>query len=221
MGITLSTKIGEKPIIFNTEMVKAILDGRKTMTRRTQGLDRVNTAPGDWESIGINTSGLWEFHNRLDGLGVRCSCPYGQVGQRLWVRECFRYIDFDLRDIGELHPNVKVEYKADGLQKWVKGDYKTQITIPDKWRPSIHMPRWASRITLEITEERAERVQEIQGEVGDIIREGVESALWIDDKGVHTALSWFVGLWNSINAERGYGWDTNCWVWVISFKKEE
>ncbi len=176
----MSTQIKEKPILMSTEMVRAILEGKKFQTRR-----------------------------------VVKPQPFG-VGSRLWVRETFKYIDFDLRDMGELHPNVKIEYKADGLQRWVKGDYKTQISIPvppnEIWRPSIFMPRWASRITLEITELRAQPVQDISEE--DAIAEGIANGAYA----VNPRYSFQV-LWDSINKKRGYSWESNCWVWAISFKR--
>lgn len=157
----------EKPIIFSGPMVKAILDGSKTQTRRPLKvhpalISRVQAKP-------------------------RCMFRY----DRLWVRESWR---------PKLFPNDKdIEYRAD-------------YDSPGKpWKPSIYMPRWASRITLEITHVWIERLQEISAY--DILREGLEC------HPVPQNFRKFEILWNSLYAKKGYGWETNPWVWVISFKK--
>ena len=168
----------ERPIIFNTEMVKAILEGRKTQTRRV---------------IKPQPSGIilvWEH------------CPYGQVGDRLWVRETW-----NAGHDGQSLPVFKAGLSAD-LTKELEAD-----ELWSGWKPSIHMPRWASRITLEITEIRVERLQEITEE--DAKAEGCVKQIkdgLIFDSAIHE-YSW---LWDSLNAK--YPWESNPWVWVISFK---
>ena len=189
----------ERPILFSTENVKAILDDRKTQTRRVikpQPPVSVNILPnalkGEW----------WWYEHQ--GRRPQIKCPYGQVGDRLWVRETI-YCDWG----GEWR------YKAgDAPVKggdFDKGEYFDGDDMSP--RPSIFMPRWASRITLEITDTRVERLQEITEE--DVLEEG-------SIKGLPVATGYannFKWLWNSLNAKRGYGWDFNPWVWVISFRR--
>jgi hypothetical protein len=128
-------------------------------------------------------------------------CPYGQPGDRLWVRETFA----DLIDIGGGH-----NYCA------YKADLKIDSSYEDHthWTPSIFMPRWASRITLEITGVRVERVRDITPE--DAYQEGMVHNITASEA---DCLTPFRELWDSINAKRGYGWDVNPWVWVIGFRR--
>ncbi|MDE2107430.1 MAG: hypothetical protein KGL39_60095, partial [Patescibacteria group bacterium] len=153
-------------------------------------------------------------------------CPYGAPGDRLWVRETFAMVgrmdinsgepiacgpgekDFPERDcVVAYRANSNIEFcDGDGFM----GEMADRDDMP-KWRPSIHMPRWASRITLEVTGVRVERVHDICGV--DALAEGVE------DSDESTAPMSFAQLWDSINAERGLGWDKNPWVWVINFRR--
>ncbi len=200
----------ETGIIMTGDHPRLILDGLKTMTRRTSGLEEINKNPDRWEYMRTNNDGRALFWVVADDpepdIKKRIKlvkCPYGQVGDRLWVRETWK----------KLHPimDSKVLYKAD-------------MMVPDlgkPWQPSIFMPRWASRITLEITGVRVERLQEIS--VDDAFSEGIESLMpyqrgdgpWND----LTAFAYFISLWDSINAKRGYSWSDNPWVWVIEFKQ--
>ena len=183
-----------KPILFSVDMVRALLAGRKTQTRRVvkdQDIpDEVyELIPGDMHP-----------------------CPYGQPGDLLWVREawsgCFDQGHIRVRD---RHPDI-VWYWADG--NCPDGDW-------EKPRPSIHMPRWASRLTLRVTGIRVERVQDISQSDADA--EGCPGfySPMHPDAGVtdgQTPREEFAELWNSINAKRGFGWDANPWVWVIDFE---
>jgi len=198
----------ERPIIFSGEMVKAILDGRKIQTRRvikpqppTSGWNpkEHSEEPGYW--IGYSENG--KLRNDVGGLKNDCGwkCPYGQVGDRLWVRETWS-------DEG-----CACYEPCNCPFFWFKADIPPH-TLEDeqpKWRPSIHMPRWTSRITLEITGVRVERVQDIDEIVAT--HEGIEKHL-----GIHARHDFSI-LWDSINGKRGYGWDKNPWVWVIEFRK--
>lgn len=166
----------EKPILFSTAMVRAILDGRKTMTRRVCKIQPIPIITG-YDLTATLTAG----------------CPYGKVDDRLWVRETWMPGD----------SAVKYYYRA---TKPEQGNYF-------KWHPSIFMPREASRITLEITNIKIERLQDISAM--DIEREGTLT----ENTEISKVLDIWIELWDSINAKRGYGWETNPWVWCISFKK--
>ncbi|MBF0260424.1 MAG: hypothetical protein HQL97_01130 [Magnetococcales bacterium] len=182
----------ERPILFSGEMVQAILAGRKTQTRRVvkpQPEERKITEPGH-EGVSLHLPGQSAYkdgvHEKWIRRGEYWDCPYGKPGDRLWVRETFCIDDRPFRG--------GVLYRADFASP--------EIISP--WKPSIHMPRWASRLLLEITRVRVERVREISDV--DAIAEGVISK------------EAFMPLWDSINAVRGHGVETNPWVWVIDFK---
>ena len=172
----------ERPILFSGPMVRAILDGRKTQTRRV-----VKPQP-DWIRPRVSDDGIAHGYcgsGPTDGI----KCPYGTVGDRLWVRESWAKSG----EVGDA-----TEYRADNPDP-----------IGAKWRPSIHMPRWASRIDLEITGIRVERLQEISER--DAMAEGCE---YLTNS---VARSNFVKLWISINGQDS--WSANPWVWVIEFKR--
>jgi hypothetical protein len=206
----------ERPIIFSGEMVRAILGGRKTQTRRV-----IEPWHADAPIIKCMTSehpGLWRVES-LDPDGERpyeqlLCCPYGQPGERLWVRETWAapYADHEGVPGGRKpEPGDKLVYRSKEADA-----YQWDGVIP--WRPSIHMSRWASRVTLEITDVRVERVQEISAD--DALAEGIDvvAAMALPCAPDDAAQAEFCGLWDSINAKRGYDWDVNPWVWVIEFK---
>lgn len=214
----------ERPIIFSAPMVRAILDGRKTQTRRVvkltdSGRVKEPGSPRNWH---------------LDDPEAVMACPYGVPGDRLWVREAWQAFFADEvpadRPRGPRHtmgipaqPEREsfVFYRADG-----------DLSHPEDgsealWRPSIHMPRWASRITLEIVSVRVERVQEISEE--DATEEGAlefDSPTTFVDHGMQSiylpsmgyARASFMRLWDSINAKRA-PWESNPWVWVTEFRR--
>ncbi len=211
----------ETGIIMSGNHPKLVLDLLKTMTRRTKGLNKINEHPDDWT---VDLQGnIAAFRNIHTGEDVLIRCPYGQVGDRLWVRETHKFTAFGFA------LNAFIEYK-DGEQKDVTTYIKDGTIVYNqdhpnehKWRPSIFMPRWASRITLEITEVRVERVQEIS--VEDCISEGYPFGLIPEGLNqVQIAIAkvsrrgWFSSLWDSLNAKRGFSWQVNSWVWPISFK---
>lgn len=188
-------------------MVRAILEGRKTQTRRvitvpwSKGKRVLPYEPYYEEGGGT----LLHMDQYGDYHPMSKYCPYGQPGDRLWVRETW---GFNARlgvstpkEAWFAYPDERA-YRADEPKgNWV-------------WRPSIHMPRWASRITLEVVRVGVERVQEITDD--DAIEEGVDRT----NTSIPTyATQRFRKLWDSINAGRGYGWDTNPWVFVIEFRK--
>ncbi len=208
----------ERGMIFNGEMVRAILDGRKTQTRRImapQPADDIERCifPNP-EAIGWKSS-LRHKH----GSTTAHFCHYGKPGDRIWVRETFQgpLFDYDLMDsyCKDPTPFERPEfcvYKADGVP--APEFYDADGELHCCWRPSIHMPRWASRILLEITNVRVERLKSISD--SDAIREGCSTA---DMKSGDCVADVFARLWASI-----YGpdsWNANPWVWVIEFKRVE
>lgn len=206
----------ETPILMCAEMVRATLEDRKTQTRRVGKCQHDEATELGVESIGHATKGtvLQATYRAFPKGGTArwalCECPYGQPGDRLWVRETFAPCVGGAR--GPLNPTL---YRADNCEGY------ENLT----WKPSIFMFRWESRLTLEITGVRVERVQEISDE--DAIAEGIEGdgVMFRDYSPEGTGLftqtprSSYCGLWDSINAKRGFGWDKNPWVWVLTFKR--
>ncbi|HIB8678896.1 TPA: morphogenetic protein [Klebsiella quasipneumoniae] len=198
----------ERGMIFNGEMVRALLDGRKTQTRRT-----VKPQP-DEDGLAKVTNGPW-----VDTSERNYRCPFGAAGDRIWVRETFQgpLFDYDLMDsyCKDPTPFEKPEfcvYKADGVP--APEFYDADDELHCCWRPSINMPRWASRILLEITNVRVERLKSISD--GDAIREGCSTA---DMKSGDCVADVLARLWASIYGSDS--WNANPWVWVIEFKRVE
>lgn len=214
----------EIPILFSGEMVRGILEGRKTQTRRVVK-PQPQLISGRFEFSGNQEDAwpepqVWLALTPSGKFGLNrppyYRCPYGAPGYQLWVRETWcQYIDV----MSGKREDVRLAYRA-----------TDEMQFPMKWRPSIHMPRWASRITLEVTRVRVERLQEISEE--DLKAEGlalpspyigvgfggeVIESEHIDKDPWH----WFAELWDSLNAKRGYGWEANPWVWVIEYKRVE
>ena len=218
----------ERGMIFNSEMVRAILDGRKTQTRRiikdcTVGRDPIS------KFIQIGKKFIGCYPEDVPEL-IRECCPYGVPGDRIWVRETFQGPLFDFEqmeayqeDSSKFKKPEFCVYKADG--KPAPEFFDADDNLHCGWRPSIHMPRWASRITLEITGVRVEQLKSISEE--EARSEGVarlREGFW-----KHYQPGWtqhqlsargsFATLWDSIY---GFGdWDRNPWVWVVEFKRIE
>lgn len=260
----------EHPILFSGEMVRAILGGSKTQTRRVVRLpDHAKRPDADWiKSIHQDGGGNWvawssneaqlvEFTKKAYPNGEGFKCPYGKVGDRLWVRETFVVeSNFNL-DSEENYPPpfrdgrpIKHVDNDEYGEYWEQCHYRATDPKPELvntntdeecvWKPSIFMPRWASRINLEIVSVCVERVQDISEEdakaeginffgSSDSILEGsyLYSANPLPVKNEsdskfgwsHTAKDAYRVLWDSINAKRGYGWDKNPFVWCIEFRK--
>lgn len=208
--------MNSRPILFKDEMIRAILEGRKTQTRRiikpprgfpkNSHCDPFIQPPAVWWWLGMHSPCVLQ------------ECPYGQIGDQLWVRESWR----GPCQWGEWQD--KFIYRADGPSEW-----PTNIQPPHvaTWKPSIHMPRSASRITLEITDVRVERLQKISYE--DAQAEGVQTEtadpwfyhiptkLNVYDFAADEPQGSFRKLWESINGPSS--WNENPWVWVIEFKR--
>ena len=199
----------ETGILMTPENIQATIEGRKSMTRRV-----IKPQPTEWEDGGLS----WKTEgsiNRARFISRMISkCPYGQVGDRLWVRETWCCDCHDPETMP--HNEIDVCYKAN-RETQPASDFCT------KWHPSIHMPRWASRITLEIVKIKVERLQDIS--MADLEKESIflsdyERTLCINLRLLY-ATQKFIKLWDSINAKRGYSWDSNSWVWSIEFKVVE
>lgn len=262
----MDSTMKERPILFNAEMVNAILAGNKTQTRRemkTQLVfgDVIEELPPFWYLPTGTESGIIYPNGKRQ---IHAMCPLGKVGDRLWVRESF-YIGASMEHHTEKNRRVYVEYKPlslNAIKYGHHGESKECMrplgeagpcqNIPTfrrdgaiRWRPSIHMPRWASRITLEITAVRVERLQDISEEDADA--EGCERLDSGRDErdfsicpkcggtGLHLSLRSGGGvceddcnecntykkryqhLWSSIYGPES--WDANPWVWIIEFKR--
>lgn len=200
----------ERPVIFNGEMVRAILHGRKTQTRRVMKSDCMDIGEKDDGS-------RWPWREHDEGGDYWYPCPFGQVGDRLWVREAYQgpLFHFDqmetyLEDTSKFERPEFCEYRADGGK--TPEYYDADDNLRYGWKPSIHMPRWASRITLEITAVRVERLNDISEE--DAKAEGAPTELCIIGEKHYMG---FRTLWKSIYGEEN--WRANPWVWVIEFKQ--
>ena len=197
----------ERPILFSPPMVRAILAGSKTQTRRVV---RDQPQRGSWP---------WPPMSESDQAAIVMHCPYGQPGDRLWVKETYWRDEEDGALLYAANPDdfelVNHNKRDSGLPKY-------------NWRPSIFMPRWASRMTLEVTGVRVERLQDISE--ADAIAEGVDMQLPVDMP-FAPGLEWatvtmrprsareaYIHLWNSINAKR-VPWASNPWIWVLEFRR--
>lgn len=204
----------ERPILFSAPMVRAILDGRKTVTRRIVKPMR----DPDFECQLASC----EIAGEVNGGTCRIRCPYGQPGDQLWVRETWSR--------AKLFASNELFYRADGEHQAGRQLSLSYHEREKRWRSPIHMPRWASRITLEITGVRVERLQEISEEdaiaegvfkkvgtspVGDVVETHDGGDLIYVSKGL--ARNAYHELWESINGPGS--WDLNPYVWVIEFKR--
>lgn len=216
--------MAEKPILFSSEMVRAVLDGRKTQTRRVMKPQPVYENDWWWydDLSFLLDSDMQDylFHNVYGSKGSPYGSVYGDgTSDTLWVRETWQA----QTPAGNWWHEMKGEKE---LYNWTVIDKATwNGNPPPKWIPSIFMPRWASRITLNVVDVRVERLQDTTQ--GDVMSEGVP----LPDDAMMTKLDpiqpvlfhkqlqreW-VKLWDSINLKRGFGWDTNPWVWVVEFE---
>lgn len=207
----------ERGMIFNGEMTRAILDGRKTQTRRPVKF------PVHDKNLGCELAG-----NELAGelsAGNYLNSAFGKPGDRIWVREAFR-VHSRATDVATL------VYKASERNSWTEQTHRVPAAVcnkpatPEKWTPSLHMPRWASRILLEITDVRVERLNAISEE--DARAEGIIDGGCLNcgepepcgcANPEPDATDAFAYLWQSIYGQEN--WNANPWVWVIEFKRVE
>ncbi|AKE75463.1 hypothetical protein WIE56_13345 [Klebsiella pneumoniae] len=222
----------ERGMIFNGEMVLAILDGRKTQTRRIMKIQPEHSWLGlrrviDSKNGSDDGTYFWSLSDAF-GLKIRSksfTCPFGSVGDRIWVREAFR-VHSRATDVATL------VYKASERNSWTEQTHRVPVAVcnkqatPEKWTPSLHMPRWASRILLEITDVRVERLNAISEE--DARAEGIIDGGCLNcgepepcgcANPEPDATDAFAYLWQSIYGQES--WNADPWVWVIEFKRVE
>jgi hypothetical protein len=196
----------ERPILFSGPMIRAILDGRKTQTRRM-----IKHRENRWECGDDGVTGkvwpFWPCYVYGEPEPIDMPCPYGVAGDRLWVRETWAVVPH-VTDNGPKH-----RAKGDGTGVTWRADWNANPS-GFKWKRSIHMPRWASRITLEVTGVRVERLNEISR--GDAMAEGCPHPNLAYGQ---NPCDWFHELWESINGPES--WAKNPWVWVVEFQKVE
>ena len=204
----------ERPIPFTAPMVQALLKARKTQTRRLLKPQPINSEiPGSWQwapplkhlrKLLLNEGALIEFRN--PGSLILDCCPHGKPGDKLWVREAWQawkeFNHLPPRDIPS-HALERINYLADG-NKW-----------DARYRHARFMPRWASRILLEITDVRVERLQDIS--VNDAVAEGALNQSVVDQFAQVHAVDMYRCIWNGINGPGS--WNANPWVWVIEFRR--
>lgn len=207
--------IKERPIIFNAEMVKAILEGCKTQTRRVmKPQPPVTHRP--WNNHGDDDLVFFTDHPTQGEKGnvLHWRCPYGAPGDRLWVRETWcvaaRY-GYDAPN--DSRPGIGDDYSVPE-PVWYRATDNVD-TEEYGWSSPIYMPRWASRITLEVTDVRVERLFDISEEDARAECVSIERTRTLTHRGA------FAITWDEINKKRGYGWEGggNWWVWAITFRR--
>jgi len=230
-SIDAQQKATMRPIIFSTPMVQAILNGNKTMTRRiVKPQPAMDTEISYMPNEPIPWQGEWNpwKWDTEEGESVSKRCPYGNIGDRLWVRETVFPVVIEDYD-GHGNEKHTFWYKADNIDEDLKNNYEDS-----RWIPSIYMPKVACRIFLEITKIKVQRVQDISEE--DAIHEGVECmngvfngkpGFWYRNYHskneppvrISTAIGSFQSLWEMINGEES--WNTNPFVWAIEYRRIE
>lgn len=200
-------EVKERGMIFNDEMVRAILEGRKTQTRRPVKNVRADNClvirKPTKKRNGVYTHVMDALEHGL--------CPFGNVGDRIWVRETFNAFWLDNDVIQEIKDGVSL---ASELCDY-KADYSDSSKPAEGWTPSIHMPRWASRILLEITDVRVERLHDMSE--ADAKAEGASPVTYKITPPEAVYRVGFGDIWRGIYGQEN--WLSNPWVWVIEFKR--
>lgn len=217
MTVAQKATTKERPVLFNSEMVRAILGGKKTQTRRV-----IKPQP---ESASYWTEFEGAFYpNTRAATPAGLVCPYGIPKDRLWVRETWQPMCEHEECYGanlRTGAGLYVNYRADGRGEETVPPDGGMDDAKVRWKPSIFMPRWACRLTLQVVSTRVERVQDISE--NDAEAEGCEM---YDQKtmakfAIPGARYRFERLWDHINSKRGFSWESNPWVWVVEFKRIE
>jgi len=195
-------------ILFKPDMIQAIIEGRKTQTRRLGGLKEINKTPDIWECLNPTATHLVTFYNEGTAFCTRVKPPY-QAGETVYIKEAWRTrVAFDGFRPSQIPDDAFILFKGE-----------ESSLVNGRWRSPLHLRGVHARYFLEITDVRAERLQEITEE--DAKAEGVEYTEWfIPNLGLDGKdnLRAFYYLWNSINKEK---WESNPWVWVYTFRNKE
>lgn len=240
----------ERPILFSTDMVRELREDRKTQTRRTRGLDAINAEPDEWQLLSPDAktpwrsepeANIWRFEAKANGTTRLIDqvygekCPYGIAGDKIWTREAFAIHNVTASEYG-------IGYRADhqtGNLSETDGGYNFRYFSEfepelsrqrewaeknrgsERWKPSLFLPRWASRDTMELVSVRPERLQDIC--YADVMAEGVPPVPCLDgnmstEDITDIARSVYGRLWESINGDGA--WTSNPWVWRIEFRRE-
>lgn len=240
--MSTATAVRERPILMSGPMVRAILDGRKTQTRRVVKLPHVD-GPGEWETVTLGGGSAVDRHGQPvppfpaiahSRTGTCIASPF-KPGLRLWVRETWAGVCSDeppdsphlvFRDVCPTWPDgVPIDggkrghWTADYIVYRADSDFEWDDETGEgrsNWRPSIHMPRWASRLTLEVTCERVQLLSQISQHDADA--EGIFEFARANQLHMYPTTA-FARLWDQINGKRvGCSWDDNPFVWVVEFK---
>ena len=221
----------ERPILFSGPMVRAILAGTKTQTWRVMKppAEVIHAGEGRREEP-------WQTKCWVDpglGGGAYLKVPYSDgtvqrhgarwvVGDRLYVREAWQPAELpDGTDGIRFRADdsfVPIDNTPGATERWIKVHGGIDAPNPGRWRPSIHMPKWAARLWLEVIEVRVERLQAITADGAEAEGVTYEAAMEYADEGSPDFVLAFRDLWDSINGKRGYGWEANPWVWVVRFE---
>lgn len=216
----MSAASKERPIIFSSDSVRAILGGTKTQTRRV-----IKPQPDSGEKIWWRGDPSWVVGDATFAKFRSIVCPYGVPGDRLWVRETWAtgksldessalVIGLKCKGAGYTRVGAPIWYVDGSHRPWGDCDLQDFNGI-GRNRNALFMPRWASRITLKVTEVRVQWVQKIGAE--DCIAEGLSSTLRENDA-VCDLREQYQAIWNSLNAKRGYSWESNPWAWAVTFE---
>lgn len=194
-------------ILFQPEMCRANIEGKKTMTRRIVKPQPQGNIEGTYADLYNHEPNHWAFwlpDNRMTEPRI-WKCPYGQIGDRIYQKETF------------WNDNTKVFYKADDIINWSRNT-NPLLNERLKWKSSIFMPKRYARFWAEIVNIKVERVKDINGL--DITKEGCPQDVLdkVSEDCGFNKVRWYRDLWNSLNEKRGYGWEKNDWVWVIEYK---
>ena len=226
--------VKDYPLLLNTNGVKGTLDGTKTQTRRLDRLGIINANPDDWwldeeyQKLNIAFGGAHAHFVRSNAKkgepsSLRINCPYGEAGARLWVRETWMLFGYSVCNSAFIH--YKASFNENGGERLLQLPEDRPTVLMQhkvrKWQPSIHMPKWASRIPLEIVGVRVERLLDITEE--DARAEGVKAKyvggfITLEHQKYYKYKDGFIDYWDNIYAQRGYGRESNPFVWVILYR---